>query len=120
MHTPPHDYEERDLPYKTVYRWIGGLVIGLFAVMVAMFLIFGFPGRVLDPSVVLKRTMTQPPLQPRPWVDMREFKKAQTTQLSTYGWVDRSAGTVRIPIERAMDLVLERGLPARGDSANEK
>ena len=28
-------------------------------------------------------------------------------------WADRNAGTVRIPIERAMELILERGLPAR-------
>ena len=30
-------------------------------------------------------------------------------------WADRNAGTVRIPIDRAMDLILERGLPARGE-----
>jgi hypothetical protein len=34
-------------------------------------------------------------------------------RLSSYGWVDREAGIVRIPIDRAMDLLAERGLPAR-------
>jgi hypothetical protein len=33
--------------------------------------------------------------------------------LEGYGWVDREAGVVRLPIERAMALVLERGLPTR-------
>ena len=33
--------------------------------------------------------------------------------LSTYGWVDQKAGTVRIPIDRAMDLLAQRGLPVR-------
>lgn len=33
--------------------------------------------------------------------------------LTTYGWVDRNAGVVRIPVERAKELVLERGLPVR-------
>jgi len=33
--------------------------------------------------------------------------------LDSYGWVDRSAGVVRIPIDQAMRLVVERGLPAR-------
>ena len=32
--------------------------------------------------------------------------------LTSYGWVDRKAGTVRIPIERAMDLIAHRGLAA--------
>jgi hypothetical protein len=31
--------------------------------------------------------------------------------LDNYTWVDRSKGTVRIPIERAMELVAQRGLP---------
>jgi hypothetical protein len=33
--------------------------------------------------------------------------------LYSYGWVDEKAGTVHIPIERAMDLLVERGLPVR-------
>jgi hypothetical protein len=34
-------------------------------------------------------------------------------RLYSYGWIDEKAGTVRIPIERAMDLTVQRGLPAR-------
>jgi len=37
--------------------------------------------------------------------------------LYSYGWVDEKAGTVRIPIERAMDLLVERGLPVRPQGA---
>lgn len=33
--------------------------------------------------------------------------------LSTYDYVDKNAGTVRIPIDRAMDLLAQRGLPVR-------
>jgi hypothetical protein len=33
--------------------------------------------------------------------------------LYSYGWVDEKAGTVHIPIERAMDLLVQRGLPVR-------
>jgi len=33
--------------------------------------------------------------------------------LHSYGWVDEKAGTVRMPIERAMDLIVQRGLPVR-------
>jgi hypothetical protein len=35
----------------------------------------------------------------------------QEKKLYSYGWVDQSAGTVRIPIDRAMDLLAQRGLP---------
>jgi hypothetical protein len=38
---------------------------------------------------------------------------AQTATLNSYGWIDRSTGIVRIPIDRAMDLILQQGLPAQ-------
>jgi hypothetical protein len=37
--------------------------------------------------------------------------------LENYSWVDQGKGTVRIPIERAMELVAERGLPVAPASA---
>lgn len=42
------------------------------------------------------------------------LKEEQT--LSTYDWVDEKAGTVRIPIDRAMNLVAQRGLPVRAQA----
>jgi hypothetical protein len=38
---------------------------------------------------------------------------AQNQKLDSYGWQDQSNGIVHIPIDRAMDLVVQRGLPAR-------
>jgi hypothetical protein len=43
---------------------------------------------------------------------------AEQDRLYTYGWIDESAGTVHIPIERAMDLIVEQGLPVRAQDAN--
>jgi hypothetical protein len=40
--------------------------------------------------------------------------------LYSYGWVDQKAGTVRIPIERAMELLAQRGLPERPEDAGGK
>jgi hypothetical protein len=40
--------------------------------------------------------------------------------LSSYDWVDQKAGTVRIPIDRAMDLLAQRGLPVRAQGADQK
>jgi hypothetical protein len=38
---------------------------------------------------------------------------AQEEKLNTYDYIDKQAGTVRIPIERAMELIAQRGLPVR-------
>jgi hypothetical protein len=54
---------------------------------------------------------------PRLEVDERgqlnSIRLGEENLLNSYGWVDEKAGTVRIPIERAMDLLVQRGLPVR-------
>jgi hypothetical protein len=44
---------------------------------------------------------------------MNEIRINEEKELYSYGWVDEKAGTVHIPIERAMDLIVQRGLPVR-------
>jgi hypothetical protein len=52
-----------------------------------------------------------PVLLPKPTQDMDQYLNSQEEMLTSYGWVDEKAGVVRIPINRAMDLLLQRGLP---------
>src|SRR5262249_13572289 len=54
-----------------------------------------------------------PRLQANPRQDMRDLRESKDERLTTYGWVDRNAGVVRIPIDEAMKLTLQRGLPSR-------
>jgi len=42
---------------------------------------------------------------------MHKFVMDQEKQLNSYGWVDEKAGVAHIPIERAMELTVQRGLP---------
>ena len=56
-----------------------------------------------------------PRLQSDPLADLATLRASEDAALHGYGWVDRRAGVARIPIERAMDLVAERGLSARPD-----
>jgi len=60
-----------------------------------------------------RRVPPEPRLQSNPRADLRSLREQETATLTSYGWVDRNAGTVRIPIDQAMKLTLERGLPAR-------
>ena len=54
-----------------------------------------------------------PRLQVEPERDLADMREEERALLEGYGWVDEKAGIVRIPIERAMDLVVERDLAAR-------
>ncbi len=57
------------------------------------------------------RATRAPPLQQSPPTDMADFARQQQGRLGSTGWVDREAGVVHMPIDRAMDLIVERGLP---------
>jgi hypothetical protein len=58
----------------------------------------------------------EPRLQIAPREDLRELRSREEAELHSYAWVDKTNGVVRIPIDRAMNLLLERGLPVRGDN----
>lgn len=55
----------------------------------------------------------EPRLQVDPAADWQRLRATDEALLSSYGWADRPGGAVRIPIDRAMDLLAQRGLPAR-------
>ena len=46
--------------------------------------------------------------------DLKQYKATEDQILNSYGWVDQKAGVVRIPIDKAMDILLQRGFPVRG------
>jgi hypothetical protein len=59
----------------------------------------------------LKRTPPEPRLEPDPVAPRLAVRAREQEKLASYGWVDANAGVARIPIERAMELLVERGLP---------
>ena len=60
----------------------------------------------------LKRTPPAPRLEANPVEPRVRMRAEEDWVLQSYGWVDERAGMARIPIDRAMDLMAERGLPA--------
>jgi hypothetical protein len=49
---------------------------------------------------------------------LNDIRLQEEQTLSTYDYIDKQAGTVRIPIDRAMDLIAQRGLPVRAQAAS--
>jgi hypothetical protein len=52
-----------------------------------------------------------PPIASTPVTDMAEMRSAEDEALNKPGWVDQQKGIVRLPIETAKQLVVQRGLP---------
>jgi hypothetical protein len=55
-----------------------------------------------------------PQLQVNPREDWLKFREEQEKSLETLAWENQPAGTVRVPIEEAMDLLVKKGLPVQG------
>ncbi len=67
----------------------------------------------------LKQNFPSPQLEIDEHTQLNKIRLNEEETLSTYDYVDSKAGIVRIPIERAMDLIAERGLPVRSQSNTE-
>ena len=61
----------------------------------------------------MRRLPPEPRLQVDPREDMANLRRSEDDVLNSYAWVDRNAGVVRIPIDQAMKLIAERGMPTR-------
>jgi hypothetical protein len=53
----------------------------------------------------------EPRLQSAPDADLVRLRREEEHRLSSYGWIDPRERLVRIPIERAIEILAERGLP---------
>jgi hypothetical protein len=122
-------HEERDVPLRPLI--ISGMSLALLVglSLLVMWLLFDyFAARrarlevVPSPVFEARQLPPEPRLQISPQQDMRQMRAAEMAALHSYGWVDRQAGIVRIPIDRAIELLAERGLPARreGQGMGEK
>jgi hypothetical protein len=60
-----------------------------------------------------------PRIEEHPAIEIQQLHAQENSILSTYGWTDKKAGVVRIPIDRAMELQLERGFPIRKETAKQ-
>jgi hypothetical protein len=110
--SPQHriQYETTD-----VAPWLlASLAAGIagFVVFTPPLLLLAYPSALeLPVAAPPARDFAGPRLQTDPARDVTELRRAEVQQLSSYGWADRDRERVHIPIDRAMDLTVVRGLP---------
>jgi hypothetical protein len=78
--------------------------------------IFRFFSNTYQTQELAKESQQQVPPQPRievePGQQLLEVHARENHVLTSYAWVDKSQGTVRIPINQAMDELAKKGLPS--------
>ena len=112
-------YETRDVNVPALLKFAVSLAVILIVVSFGMKWTFGYYAKTqnLGPTVTpFENERTIPPvprLQVAPQKEIHDYWESQQSIVNSYGWVDRQGGAVRIPVDRAMRLLLQRGLPAR-------
>jgi hypothetical protein len=62
----------------------------------------------LSPLLERGHLPPEPRLQVSPRRDLQVMRAEEDSVLGSYGWIDRQAGIVRIPIARAMELLTQQ------------
>jgi hypothetical protein len=125
---PGAQYEHTDIDTSVGYKfavWLSVAMVISVAIVYGTFRFFEnqevaagvaatkYPlaaGRTKEPPL--------PNLQTQPFKDIYTLRQDEAKKLGSYGVVDKEGGIVRIPIDRAMELMLQRGFPSRPDGGN--
>ena len=133
-HPPAHpegaEYERQDLSSKLVFYFLGGLALIILCVHLFLTGVFhvvehyyrahqppqnplvtdtSSDTRVVPPSEITK--FPEPRLEQNERLEIKDFRLTEEKTLNSYGWVDEQSGVAHIPIERAMEIIAQRGLP---------
>ena len=125
---PGAKYEHTDIDTSVGYKFALWLVVAMaISVAIVYGTFFFFEGQTQKADAVAQKyplavgqtkTPPLPNLQTQPFKDVYLLRKSEAEKLESYGWVDKEGGVTRIPIDRAMEVLLQRGLPARADGGN--
>jgi hypothetical protein len=131
------DYERSDIGVSGVLYFLAGLaVVGVVTYLIVAglyaFLEKRFESQAtMSPLVTAaskdtrhiqkdypQATFPDPKLEEDERGQLNGSRLSEEQMLSSYDYIDQKSGTVRIPIDRAMDLIAQRGLPVRAQTAS--
>ena len=131
QHHPNAGFEREDMGARNVYAFL--IALALIGVLVHFVVkgLYGFMDsyeKAHQPRANPLATVTEtarlpeasipekfplPRLETNERLEINDSRLREEQTLNSYGWVDQQNGVVRIPIERAIELIAERGLPTR-------
>jgi hypothetical protein len=105
------DYERSDIESGGIAWIAAGLGLFVLAVPLLMPLIYPQSMQHVSPAAPPALSANAPELEVTPREDLQRLDLAEAQITDGYGWTDRDHGVVRIPVTRAMERLLQKGLP---------
>ena len=121
---PVSGHETSDLDARVPALFGAALTTAIIVLMAATYWIYDFSVSrqaarypVVSPLAYTREPTPEPRLQVDAPRELRELRAAEDAALHGYAWIDKDRGLVRIPIDRAIEVLAQRGLPARAQTA---
>jgi hypothetical protein len=117
-------YEQDDVDVRGIVRFGIGVGVAIvvattiLAIVLRVWMRQPLPLDIqVSPARVTPAAVPGPGLDAVPETNLQSMLQQENERLFTYGWINRDTGRARIPIDEAMRLLSERGLPAREGEA---
>jgi hypothetical protein len=118
-------YEPRDVNTRGLVYFLGIVALFLVATSFAVQWLFGYFVKTDRPAAVVQPVFSHirplplaPRVQVNPENDIQEYLNSEKRFLNSSGWIDKKNGIARIPIDRAIELLLQQGLPVRSQNVD--
>lgn len=121
-------YEHTDIDPGIGYKfalWLALAMVLSFGIVYSAFWFFERQERAANTATErfplakdYTRPTPTPALQTQPFKDIYLLREEEAKRLQSYGWVDKDGGVARIPIDRAMEIMIQRGFPTRPEPSD--
>jgi len=109
-------HEQSEVSVRTIVISLAFLLVGAMLGAIIAVGVFRYLHQTYRPDVAATQEIPQVPPQPRlqviPSEEIQALHAREDHVLSTYSWVDKNSGTVRVPIDKAIDMLAQKGLPS--------
>lgn len=120
----PRDVDVEKTPWHAIYLYVG-VGFSIFLAWFVMWVIDRSQVTVTEPAKLARDRLPEPPyplLQSNATVkkDIEDLRAIERVKTEFAGWVDEEAGVARIPVETAIDLMLEQGFESRNATSDDE
>jgi hypothetical protein len=121
LNDPAQRHEHQDVNIWAVSKAGIGILLTTIASIFIVLAVFRYlqvreealPVTPTGVNVDARRLPPEPRLLENEPQNLQEFRAAENQILNNYGWADQKHTVVKLPIDRAIDLLVQRGLPSR-------
>lgn len=109
----PKGYESADLDLAPIIKWMAMLEVFVLVstlITVPIYRFFLPKTTIGDVTRFTERTLPpEPKLQAQPKIELKDFRMDEQARMESYGWAEKSKGEMRMPLEKAMEMVVQNG-----------